>query len=273
MLIGDKARFAVEIGDYCEGGTALRRVDLWAANRWLSCDDNHAYVGSFVMQVQRTIDRLRAKTSARELAPPVAGLTPLQMYRQASRRQALTRWQLLNWDETTDNFSSYLFRVEDRLVITFEFWREHHEPAEDRGKIFATELPVAEFVEILERMLQVLCADGAGRRSSPPIQSTDPDDPYGGQLQAAVELIRQAGHPAEMLGQGKSRFIHPECHGRAAELSLCADEYLVEFFDDSEEVFDSEEFLDSLADCEIRVWRKNLETAAADVVQWLSARQ
>ncbi|MGW6572044.1 hypothetical protein ACWGAN_07685 [Streptomyces sp. NPDC054945] len=60
----------------------------------------------------------------------------------------------------------YLFREEDRLVITLEFWREEHLSGhpEDVGAVFVVEIPVEEFVGILEGVvaaLDVLARPGA----------------------------------------------------------------------------------------------------------------
>lgn len=47
MFLGDKQRFAVEIGDFVQQSPALRRVDIWDADRWWTFDDNTAHTLSF----------------------------------------------------------------------------------------------------------------------------------------------------------------------------------------------------------------------------------
>lgn len=47
MFLGDKQRFAVEIGDFVQQSPALRCVDIWSADRSWIFDDNTAYAPSF----------------------------------------------------------------------------------------------------------------------------------------------------------------------------------------------------------------------------------
>jgi hypothetical protein len=58
VFFGDKRRFAVEVGDW--DGPALRRVDLWAAGQWLTCDDNMAFVRQFGRAVAGSATWLRS---------------------------------------------------------------------------------------------------------------------------------------------------------------------------------------------------------------------
>src|SRR5262245_43277645 len=39
---GDQRRFAIEVGEFYFPEKRARRVDIWAADRWLTCDDNNA---------------------------------------------------------------------------------------------------------------------------------------------------------------------------------------------------------------------------------------
>ncbi|GFN02423.1 hypothetical protein Smic_09790 [Streptomyces microflavus] len=56
--------------------------------------------------------------------------------------------------------TAFLFREEDRLVITLEFWREEHllNHPEDAGTVFVVEIPAEEFVGILDRIAAALDA-------------------------------------------------------------------------------------------------------------------
>ena len=159
ILIGDRRRFAAEVGDPGGRSDPLRRVDLWAAGRWLTCDDNVAFVPQFCMSVRGTLDWLR---SARDLSPPFAGLSLAETHRRLLRIDDGSREQFWFplWGPTTDNVSGHLFREGDSLSITLEFWRDTHRPPEERGEVFVAELPEAEFVAVLERMMIALGCDG-----------------------------------------------------------------------------------------------------------------
>jgi hypothetical protein len=165
-LLGDKRRFAVEVGDW--GGSALRRVDLWVADQWVTCKDNMVSVKQFRFYVARTAAGIR---SAEDQAPPFVGLSPAAIHRrlQAGARDGEHEYERFGffhrwgWGPTTDNVTSFLWRDGVRLVITFEFWRERHllTHPEHAGTVFVAELPAAEFAGILEETVTIL-GDGEG---------------------------------------------------------------------------------------------------------------
>ncbi|NRQ33583.1 hypothetical protein HII36_17255 [Nonomuraea sp. NN258] len=156
-LLGDKRRFAVEVGPW--DGSAMRRVDLWIADQWVTCEDNMVFVPQFRHCVARTV-------AAEGQAPPFAGLSPAAVHRrllagigdgeqECERFGFFHRW---GWGPTTDNVTSFLWRDGGHLVITLEFWREGHllTHPEHAGTVFVAELPVAEFVGILEETVTLL---------------------------------------------------------------------------------------------------------------------
>ncbi|APS17514.1 hypothetical protein TK78_00090 [Streptomyces sp. Tue 6075] len=162
VVLGDKCRFAAEAG---EPGL-LCRVDLWAAGKWLTCDDDMAYVPQFRRDVLDTAAWLRSG----EGSPlPFAGLSAEATHRRLMQRagdddepeadyQLRGRFRVLLWGPTTDNVTAYLFRQEDHLVITLSFWREEHllSHPEDAGTVFVVEIPAKEFVGILEGIAAAL---------------------------------------------------------------------------------------------------------------------
>jgi hypothetical protein len=50
---GDRETFAVEVGSSA-GSAALRVVDIWAAGKRLTVDDNVAYIPSFLPAIRGT---------------------------------------------------------------------------------------------------------------------------------------------------------------------------------------------------------------------------
>lgn len=163
VVLGDKLRFAAEVG---EPGP-LCQVDLWAAGKWLTCDDNLAYIPQFRRDVLHTAAWLRSG----EGSPlPFAGLSAEATHRRLMRRAGddepeadyllRGRFHVLLWGPTTDNVTAHLFREEDHLVITLEFWREEHliNHPEDAGAVFMVEIAAEEFVGILEGVAAALDA-------------------------------------------------------------------------------------------------------------------
>ncbi|MFC8257789.1 hypothetical protein ACFUNF_09170 [Streptomyces sp. NPDC057291] len=80
VLLGDKSRFAAEVGAW---DNALRRVDLWAAGKWLTCDDNSIFVRQFRRDVLDTAAWLRSGQGA---PLPFDGLSPEATHRRLMHR-------------------------------------------------------------------------------------------------------------------------------------------------------------------------------------------
>ncbi|CAM5281952.1 hypothetical protein [Streptomyces atroolivaceus] len=182
VLLGDKSRFAAEVG---EPGP-LCRVDLWAAGKWLTCDDNLVYVPQFRRDVRDTAAWLRSG----EGSPlPFAGLSAEATHRRLRQHaghddeseadyQLHSRFGVLLWGPTTDNVMAYLFHEGDRLVITLEFWREEHlvHHPDDAGAVFGVEVPADEFIGILEGIAAALAPSCAMAARSPTRHPSVHDD-------------------------------------------------------------------------------------------------
>ncbi len=171
VVLGDKLRFAAEVG---EPGP-LCRVDLWLAGKWLTCDDNMAYVPQFRRDV---IDAAVWLRSGEGSPLPFAGLSAEATHRRLLQRerddnefdaeyQLHGRFRVLFWGPTTDNVTAYLFREEDHLVITLEFWREEHllSHPQDANAVFVVEIPVEEFIGILKGIAAALDASQSESRT------------------------------------------------------------------------------------------------------------
>ncbi len=157
MRFGDKQRFATEVGEAPSGATLLRRVDLWAAGRWWTCDDNMVFVPQFCASVLRTVRWLE---SGCDLTPPLPGVDAAEAHRAllAADDGSRERFWFPRWGPTTDNVTAHVFRVGDRVVIPFAFWRPEHPRPEERGQVFVAELPEAELLRVLRQTLAVLGA-------------------------------------------------------------------------------------------------------------------
>ncbi|MFI9777370.1 hypothetical protein ACIHCV_22080 [Streptomyces sp. NPDC051956] len=127
-----------------------------------------AYVPQFRRDVLDTAAWLRSGKSS---PLPFAGVTAEATHRRLMQRagdddepeadyRLRSRFRVLLWGPTTDNVMAYLFRQQDRLVITLEFWREEHliNHPDDAGAVFMVEIPAKEFVGILEGIAAALDA-------------------------------------------------------------------------------------------------------------------
>ncbi|MEU4323327.1 hypothetical protein AB0F85_31985 [Nocardia fluminea] len=154
VRLGEKNRFAVEIGDWASG---LRRVDLWAADQWLTCDDNMVFVEPFRRSVKETVVSVR---SGHVPPLPFSGLSPVATHRRFNTATDDTICELreqfwfLHWGPTTDNLQTFVFRDGDHLVFTLQFWRGAHllNHPEHVGRVFEVKIEPAEFAGILESL-------------------------------------------------------------------------------------------------------------------------
>jgi hypothetical protein len=162
ILLGDKHRLAIEIGDEW-WGDGLRRVDMWIADQWLTCDDNWLYVKSVAWFLTRGAETVR---EGRVPALPFPGLSAEDSHRRLRAMRAedcdsdeiYFRHRYFDWGPTTDNVTTFAFRDGDRVAITVEFWREEHlqQHPEHVGQVFVAELEAEELARILTELGDVL---------------------------------------------------------------------------------------------------------------------
>jgi hypothetical protein len=152
VRVGDRERFAAEIDDLAERGSPVRRVGLWAASHWLTCEDDMAYVPQLCASIRGTIGWIR---SGCDLSQPFPGLSPEDTHRRLLEWIDGSREQFWfpRWGPTTDNIRGHLFRSGEQLIIPFEFWRETHPVPDETGRVFVARLPQSEFVEVLEKLV------------------------------------------------------------------------------------------------------------------------
>jgi hypothetical protein len=150
-----KLAFAIGPSDNDQPTTSIRKVDIYAAGHWLTCDDNSAYVPTFAGQLKSTVDGLLNENSAETRRPPFPELSAAENHRKllamadAGDNSAYLAFRFLDWGETTDNVSANLFLQEGVALIAFSFWRqEHHAPAE-LGQVFVAELPERELIRVI----------------------------------------------------------------------------------------------------------------------------
>ena len=150
---------------------ALRQVDVWAAGRWLTCDDNAAYLPSFTASVERSLGRLLTGPEGLNLSRPYTELSVadnlcrMLAAADAGDNRDYLSYRFLGWGPTTDNVSAVLFREGGTVFIPFSFWREsHHEPSE-LGRVFVAELPERELLSVLHRAAWARWSGGGVSRS------------------------------------------------------------------------------------------------------------
>jgi hypothetical protein len=154
---GDRARFSVEIGEITP--PSLRTVDLWAGGKWLTADDNTAFLPTFIGFLRTTAAQVRR----RDVSPcPFPQRSPEEIFRLLyadDETDFREQFWLLHWGETVDNLTSYVYLDGGDLVIVFSYGRASHPFPEDLGKVFVARIPPDEFVAVLEEAADLLDAE------------------------------------------------------------------------------------------------------------------
>jgi hypothetical protein len=164
---GHRTRFAITVGEVPSDSGSLRRVDVWAANRWLTCDDNNVFIPHFARCLQHEIGYLLSDPQHRR-GRPHAALSVADNYRrlradaETENTEYLT-YRFMNWGPTADNVSMLLFREGGTAYLPFSFWRaDHHVPFE-LGQVFVAELPEWELAAVLHDAAWAFTWDWADR--------------------------------------------------------------------------------------------------------------
>ncbi|WP_027345694.1 hypothetical protein [Hamadaea tsunoensis] len=152
---GDRATFAVELGETIS--PVLRVIDLWAAGKHMTTDDNVAFIPSFLRLIRPTATQVRQRDIP---SCPFPGRSPEENYRllHADETEFRERFWFMHWGETVDNLSCYAY-LDEVLVIVFAFWRTTHPDLDDLGKIFVTKIEPEEFAVILQGAADAIEAD------------------------------------------------------------------------------------------------------------------
>ncbi|MFK3983436.1 hypothetical protein ACI2K4_24010 [Micromonospora sp. NPDC050397] len=154
---GDRATFAVEIGEFWGGSSQLRIVDLWAAGKRLTVDDNCAYLPSFTYAMRSTAARVRHGDVG---SCPFPGRSPEEIFRLlvADETESREQYWFMQWGPTVDNLSKYAY-LDGDLVLVFTFWRPTHPVPGERDRVFVATIPPADFVATIEAAVGLLDAE------------------------------------------------------------------------------------------------------------------
>ncbi|MGE0878661.1 MAG: hypothetical protein AB7L13_07220 [Acidimicrobiia bacterium] len=92
-----------------------------------------------------------------DLTPPPGQRTASDAHRwcRADTTGLAERYWFMHWGPTTDNLSTHLFRIDDQLVITSQFWRSHMS-IDDRHDVLVAELSAPELQTVLAASINAL---------------------------------------------------------------------------------------------------------------------
>lgn len=152
---GYRATFAVEVGEVTPPD--LRTVDLWAAGKELTTDDDVVLVPAFVRFLRSTAAQVRR----RAVEPcPFPGRSPeeiLGLLRADDETDLPERFWFMHRGETVDNVTSYAY-LDDDLVIVFGYSRATHPTPDELGRVLVVRIPPDDFARTLEEAADLLTA-------------------------------------------------------------------------------------------------------------------
>ncbi len=151
---GQLSKFAITIGDFQGEGDAFRVVDVYAAGRWLICEDNHVYVPFFAGMLAASVRRIIDEPRHRSAGLLFQNLSPAENHRHlcdeaTEDNSRYLEYRFMAWGETSDNVVMHYFREDDTAFLPFSFWRENHHQPSELGQVFVAELPWRELASIL----------------------------------------------------------------------------------------------------------------------------
>jgi hypothetical protein len=154
-------------------------VDVWAAGRWLTCDENTVYTPHFAGCLQRAVGGLLADAQHNR-GRPFPDLSVADNYRRLRAEGDNTEYlayRFMAWGPTADNVSMLRFQEGRTVYLPFTFSRpDHHDPAE-RDRVFVAELPDWELAAVLHEAAWALMWEWADRRKWPtPVDPGDAPD-------------------------------------------------------------------------------------------------
>lgn len=173
MWFGDESKFAMCVKGQPSDPPHSRAIDVYAAGRWLTCDDNSVHVPHFSGMLESAVGRTLL-TDTRGYQPrPYSNLSAVENYTRLRTATSLDTFDevdyrhfrhalFMDWGPTADNVSALLFREGDTAILSFTFLRpDHHDPSE-LGQVFVTEFPFFDLARILHEVAWKLMWEWSG---------------------------------------------------------------------------------------------------------------
>jgi hypothetical protein len=151
---GDRNTFAVEVGPGA-GSSTLRVVDIWAAGKQLTVNDNVAYVPSLLYAIRGTAAQVRGRSVP---SCPFPGQSPEVVFELLERDETEFRehYWFLQWGEIVDNVSKYAYLDHESLVLMFALRAPTPPMPDDRGRVFVATIHVDVFSQVLDAAANLL---------------------------------------------------------------------------------------------------------------------
>lgn len=154
-MIGDAARFAVEIGPADSSSRQMRIVNIYVGGKNISEVDNAAYVPQFVTSLRRAADALKRKMDYAKYEPLFLQHSLEEAYQRlaADEGELFGACRVLDLGATTDSSLSFLIPYRNRLYLAS---RTIDEDEAVTSPLAIVEITAYDIVRVLESTIEVL---------------------------------------------------------------------------------------------------------------------
>ena len=166
---GHESRFSIIVGKVLSQHGQSRRVDVYAADRWLTCADNNVQSPFFAGRLQDAIRRLLAdpKSSRGRPFPELSVEDNYRRLRAENEHDGFLSYRFMDWGPTADNVVMLLFREVGTAYLPFSLcWPDGQDPSE-LGLVFVAELPEWELASVMHDAAWAIMWDWADRSKWP----------------------------------------------------------------------------------------------------------
>lgn len=160
MIIGQKEIFAFDIPAMSDPEAQLRECNIFIAGKSVCCDDNMIYTIGFIAALQRELQRLMRtynflkhemlfygkgieETHAllrQHYTYGAAIFDYAELDKDKDIVDSIDDLEFMCWGPTTDNVVAFLLPVFGRIYLSYDFWRETHQPVSEIGRVYAVEV-------------------------------------------------------------------------------------------------------------------------------------
>lgn len=177
MMIGQKEVFAFEIPEMPNPTAQFRECNIFIGGRSVCCDDNIIYTSAFIASLQSELRRLvktynflkhemlfygKGVEDAHYLLRSVRShedALDSDLKKDKEMSVVVSNLGFMGWGPTTDNLLVFLLPVFGRIYLSYEFWRETHQPASEVGRVYAVEVTPYYLMKTIEAAIVFLNKD------------------------------------------------------------------------------------------------------------------
>ena len=152
MIIGDKTRFAFDIGLYWNESKQHQHITIWSAGQPINPIDDVVYLPSFYTKLQNEIRRLEKNDFGR---PDLNGLHLPEIFKRLDEEENELR-QVLCYDVSTSPARCFFLEQDSGGVLLWSYWDSRHFPSEETGSVFSLDISKEELLDVLKGSLDNL---------------------------------------------------------------------------------------------------------------------